>query len=114
MPSGTTEAFYDCMDATGNTNSGKAECIDDEAARQDKRLNDFYRALLSRLKEQNKKQVLIDTQRKWIESRTKDVGFESFIYGKERIEEIESALSDLVRLTQRADLIYTWGGTVDI
>ena len=114
MPSGTTETFYDCMDAKGNTNSGKAECIDGETTRQDKRLNDFYRALLSGLREENTKQALIDAQRKWLETRKNDAEFERFIYGKERIEEIQSALNDLLRLTQRAALLLKWMGSIDI
>lgn len=59
-----TKAYERCIEKAGAVDPAVLECIGDEYARQDKRLNAAYRKLMASLKGERKKQLL-EAQRLW-------------------------------------------------
>jgi uncharacterized protein YecT (DUF1311 family) len=59
-----TKEYSRCIEKAGAVDPLVLECISDEYARQDKRLNAAYRKLMSSLKGERKKQLL-EAQRLW-------------------------------------------------
>ena len=54
-PAGITETFYRCIDKADTDAVASAACLTAEQARQDKRLNANYQALLAKLTPEQKK-----------------------------------------------------------
>ncbi|MCC4608795.1 lysozyme inhibitor LprI family protein [Xanthomonas campestris] len=79
-----------------------AACVSQEETVQDRRLNKAYKELLNSLKSDSRTK-LVDAQRAWLQSRTKDGNLETVIYGDSQAENIESAEAAMLRLTARAD-----------
>ena len=66
---GLSKEYSDCMNKVENgTTSGMLQCGGEELDRQDARLNDAYRKLLSKLSPDRKK-ALLKGQRAWIKFR---------------------------------------------
>ncbi|WHO92770.1 lysozyme inhibitor LprI family protein [Xanthomonas campestris] len=80
----------------------QAACISQEEMIQDRRLNKVYKQLLASLKADGRTK-LVDAQRTWLLSRTKDGNLEAVIYGDSQPENIESAEAAMLRLSARAD-----------
>ncbi len=57
--------FAKCIEQSGGTDPGMLDCIGAEEKRQDKRLNDAYKKLMSELSP-GRKQGLQDAQRLWL------------------------------------------------
>ena len=57
--------YSKCIEQSGGTDPGMLDCMGAEAKRQDKRLNDVYKKLMSELKPERKRQ-LQEAQRIWI------------------------------------------------
>ncbi|UXA55088.1 lysozyme inhibitor LprI family protein [Xanthomonas prunicola] len=79
-----------------------AACVSQEETVQDRRLNKAYKQLLTSLKADGRAK-LVDAQRAWLLSRTKDGNLEAVIYGDSQPENIESAEAAMLRLSARAD-----------
>ena len=65
---GLSKEYSDCMNKVENTTSGMLQCGGEELDRQDARLNDAYKKLLSKLSPDRKK-ALLKAQRAWIKFR---------------------------------------------
>jgi uncharacterized protein YecT (DUF1311 family) len=62
---GLTAEYSRCIDKAGGVDPAMLDCIDAETRRQDKRLNDVYKKLMSKLNPERKKQLL-EAQRLWL------------------------------------------------
>ena len=71
---GLSKQFSSCMDKAGGVTMDMLECIDAETKLQDGRLNKAYRAAMSPLSADRKKQ-LQQAQRAWITYRDANCGF---------------------------------------
>lgn len=103
-PAGITEAFYQCIDKADSNTVASAACLTAEHARQDKRLNVTYKALLDKLKPDEKKE-LIDAERAWLKFNESNGIFESSIYPNETVYNLEQSQNDIFSLCARADAL---------
>ena len=89
------------MDASGGATFKMIDCINDEHAKQDKRLNAAYKQLGSQVSPEQKKQLLT-AQRLWIKYRDANC---SFYYDPDggSLARINAAGCDLEMTTQRAN-----------
>ena len=69
-----SDEYSSCIDQSGGNNFEMSECISKEYAIQDKKLNEVYKKLMSKLSDQ-RKQVLRDAQRQWIAYTEKNCDF---------------------------------------
>jgi uncharacterized protein YecT (DUF1311 family) len=69
-----TKEYSRCIEKAGAVDPLVFECISDEYARQDRRLNAAYRKLMSSLKGERKKQLL-EAQRLWSKYTEANCGF---------------------------------------
>lgn len=70
----TSPQFSTCMDRSGGVTENMIDCIATENQRQDKRLNKAYKALMSDLSAERKKQLL-EAQRAWLKFRDTNCSF---------------------------------------
>ena len=70
----TSKPYAACLDAAGGATFAMQDCISAELERQDRRLNEAYKALMGSVPEKRKAQ-LRDAQRKWIEFRDANCEF---------------------------------------
>ncbi|MCC4605870.1 lysozyme inhibitor LprI family protein [Xanthomonas campestris] len=100
-PKGLSTTYVTCQkQARGAVEH--AACVSQEETVQDRRLNRTYKELLESLNADSRTK-LVDAQRAWLQSRTKDGNLEAAIYGDSQAENIESAEAAMLRLTARAD-----------
>src|SRR5262245_5619063 len=59
-----TKEYLTCIEQSGGVTAQMLRCTSDEAARQDARLNENYKKLMSKLTA-NRKKVLLEAQRAW-------------------------------------------------
>jgi uncharacterized protein YecT (DUF1311 family) len=69
-----TQDVVTCMDKSGGGTAEMIECASDEKARQDARLNEIYKKLMSKLPAKRKKELL-EAQRAWIKFRDANCSF---------------------------------------
>jgi uncharacterized protein YecT (DUF1311 family) len=69
-----SQEYFDCIDRSNGNNFEMSECISQEYAVQDKKLNDVYKQLMNQLPEERKK-ILRDSQRAWISYTDKNCDF---------------------------------------
>lgn len=69
-----TKEYSVCMDKSQGVTVGMLDCAGDELDRQDARLNDNYKKLISKLSRDRKK-VLLEAQRAWIKFRKTNCKF---------------------------------------
>jgi uncharacterized protein YecT (DUF1311 family) len=60
-----TQEYVTCMEKPGGVTAEMIECMSAETARQDARLNENYKRLMSKLSAKRKKELL-EAQRAWI------------------------------------------------
>lgn len=70
----TSSDYAACLDKSGGVTPAMEDCIREELARQDRRLNGAYKTLMDSLPEKRKAE-LRDVQRKWIAFRDANCGF---------------------------------------
>jgi uncharacterized protein YecT (DUF1311 family) len=63
-----TQEYLTCMDKSKGVTSEMMDCISAETARQDARLNENYKRLMSKVSAKRKK-TLLEAQRAWIKFR---------------------------------------------
>ncbi|MDP1665473.1 MAG: lysozyme inhibitor LprI family protein [Methylobacter sp.] len=71
---GLSQTFLACMDQSGGVTVSMIECMNAEAERQDVRLNNAYKDIMSGLSPERKKQ-LQEAQRLWLKYRTANCDF---------------------------------------
>lgn len=103
-PSGITGTFYACVDKAASDTNAAANCLTDEQARQDKRLNTTYKALLSKLDTKAKDQ-LIHAERAWLKFQDANGTLESTVYGSETIGNLQVTENTIFRICERANAL---------
>ena len=77
LAAGETEMSHEystCIDKANGANPGLIDCAAAETKRQDARLNENYKRLMSKLTEERKK-ALVEAQRAWIRFRDANCNF---------------------------------------
>jgi uncharacterized protein YecT (DUF1311 family) len=69
-----TQEYVTCMDKSGGVTGEMIDCMSAERARQDARLNENYKRLMSKLSAKRKKELL-EAQRAWIKFRDANCSF---------------------------------------
>jgi len=69
-----SDEYSTCMDQSGGKNFEMSECISNEYAVQDQKLNEVYKKLMSQLSD-HRKQALREAQRQWIVYTEKNCDF---------------------------------------
>lgn len=103
-PPGITSDFYACIDKADSDTNAAANCLTDEQAHQDKRLNTTYKALLNKLDPKAKDQ-LIHAERAWLKFQEANGALESLIYGSEAVGNLQVTESALFRVCERANAL---------
>ncbi len=80
----------------------QAACLTSESARQDQRLNQAYRQLQAKLTGA-KKTKLVNAQRAWLQSRSRDGELDTALYDDSQPGNLQGELNDVMRLSARAD-----------
>lgn len=70
--------FAACMERAGTQPMPRAACLTAERDRQDRRLNDVYRALMGSLQGERRARS-VEAQRLWVQLRQRDQAFEASI-----------------------------------
>lgn len=103
-PPGITDTFYTCVDKADSDTNAAANCLTDEQARQDKRLNATYKALLSKLDPKAKDQ-LIQAERAWLKFQDATGVLESSVYGSEAVGNLQVTENALFRVCERTNAL---------
>lgn len=103
-PPGITETFYACVDKADSDTNAVANCLTDEQARQDKRLNVTYKALLSKLAPKAKDE-LIHAERAWLKFQEANGALESSVYGSEAVGNLQVTENAIFRICERANAL---------
>lgn len=103
-PVGITAAFYACVDEASSGTNAAATCLTDEHARQDKRLNTTYKALLGKL-DPNAKSELIHAERAWLKFQEANGALESSVYGSEAVGNLQVTENAIFRICERANAL---------
>ncbi|HDS1553113.1 TPA: DUF1311 domain-containing protein [Stenotrophomonas maltophilia] len=98
---GLSPAFITCRDKAQGAIE-QAACLTSESARQDQRLNQAYRQLQAKLTGA-KKTKLVNAQRAWLQSRSRDGELDTALYDDSQPGNLQGELNDVMRLSARAD-----------
>jgi uncharacterized protein YecT (DUF1311 family) len=91
---GYSQKYAACIQSAGSNAQGADACMSNELAYQNDRLNKAYKELLDNVKS-DAKQALIDAERSWVQSRSKDAAFEASLYGSGQSGNAQQLKSDL-------------------
>ena len=69
-----TQEYLTCMDKSSGNTAGMTDCISAETARQDARLNENYKRLMSKLSAK-RRNALREAQRAWVKFRDTNCSF---------------------------------------
>lgn len=105
-PKGVTGDYFSCLDAASGT-IDRAQCMSEEAARQDVRLNSIYKKLLESL-DKDRKELLTRAQREWLTLREKDGAFEASLFDSTQAENLSSEEREIFYVSERADRLQEW------
>ncbi|MFC6840507.1 lysozyme inhibitor LprI family protein [Xanthomonas theicola] len=103
-PPGITSNFFSCVDKANSDNIEIAACMTSERKYQDARLNKSYKALLNVLDGKTKMR-LVEAERAWLDSKTKDETLENLLYGDEQIDNLQQGENDIFRICERANTL---------
>ncbi|WP_426700976.1 lysozyme inhibitor LprI family protein [Rhodanobacter sp. Col0626] len=101
---GLSQAYLSCQKSAGEKLLASDACMTSELKYQDARLNKTYKALLGVLKPESKK-ALVEAERSWLQSQSKDENFESTLYGDTQVENAQQLENKLFRLCARANAL---------
>lgn len=103
---GLSPTFTACKDKAQGAIE-QAACLSSETTRQDQRLNQAYRQLQAKLSGANKTK-LVNAQRAWLQSRSRDGELETALYDDSQPGNLQSGLNDAMRLSARADQLQAY------
>ncbi len=103
---GLSPTFTACRDKAQGAIE-QAACLSSETTRQDQRLNQAYRQLQAKLSGANKTK-LVNAQRAWLQSRSRDGELETALYDDSQPGNLQSGLNDAMRLSARADQLQAY------
>ena len=98
---GLSPTFTACKDKAQGAIE-QAACLSSETTRQDQRLNQAYRQLQAKLTGA-KKTKLVNAQRAWLQSRSRDSELDTALYDDSQPGNLQGELNDVMRLSARAD-----------
>ncbi len=103
---GLSPTFTACRDKAQGAIE-QAACLSSETTRQDQRLNQAYKQLQAKLSGA-KKTRLVNAQRAWLQSRSRDGELETALYDDSQPGNLQSGLNDAMRLSARADQLQAY------
>lgn len=103
---GLSPTFTACRDKAQGAIE-QAACLSSETTRQDQRLNQAYRQLQAKLSGA-KKTKLVNAQRAWLQSRSRDGELDTALYDDSQPGNLQSGLNDVMRLSARADQLQAY------
>ncbi|HBS56099.1 MAG TPA: DUF1311 domain-containing protein [Stenotrophomonas sp.] len=103
---GLSPTFTACRDKAQGAIE-QAACLSSETTRQDQRLNQAYKQLQAKLSGA-KKTKLVNAQRAWLQSRSRDGELETALYDDSQPGNLQSGLNDAMRLSARADQLQAY------
>jgi len=103
---GLSPTFTACRDKAQGAIE-QAACLSSETTRQDQRLNQAYKQLQAKLSGA-KKTKLVNAQRAWLQSRSRDGELETVLYDDSQPGNLQSGLNDAMRLSARADQLQAY------
>jgi len=98
---GLSPTFTACRDKAQGAIE-QAACLSSETNRQDQRLNQAYKQLQAKLSGA-KKTRLVNAQRAWLQSRSRDGELDTALYDDSQPGNLQGELNDVMRLSARAD-----------
>lgn len=101
---GLSPTYISCLKSANEKILAVDACMSSELKYQDARLNKTYKSLLDALKPDAKK-ALLDAERVWVQSKSKDEDFEIALYGDTQVENAQQLENNLYRLTARANAL---------
>lgn len=101
---GFSQTYISCLKAADGRLLDSDACMTSELKYQDARLNKTYKALLGLLKPDSKK-ALVEAERAWLQSQSKDGDFESTLFGDTQVENAQQLENRLYRLCARANAL---------
>jgi uncharacterized protein YecT (DUF1311 family) len=112
-PPGISDEFYACVDRANSDTNAAANCLTEEHARQDDRLNARYTALLGKLTPKAKDE-LINAERAWLKFQEKNGVLESSVYGSEAVANLQVTQNEIFRICERANALDDYLFMVDL
>ena len=103
---GLSPTFTACRDKAQGAIE-QAACLSSETTRQDQRLNQAYKQLQAKLSGA-KKTKLVNAQRAWLQSRSRDGELDTALYDDSQPGNLQQKLNDTERLRARADQLETY------
>lgn len=103
-PQGITDTFYACVDKAGSDTIAAANCLTEEHARQDARLNAKYKVLIGKLHPEARDE-LVHAERAWLKFQEMNGALESSIYGSEAAANLQVAQNEMFRICERANAL---------
>ncbi|WP_266172184.1 lysozyme inhibitor LprI family protein [Dyella subtropica] len=103
-PRGITTTFYACIDKAGSDTVATGACLSAEKQTQDTRLNTAYKALLAKLKDKAKDE-LIAAERAWLDFHHKNGDFEATLYGDASVADLQVTQNEIFGLCERANAL---------
>ncbi len=103
---GLSPTFTACRDKAQGAIE-QAACLSSETTRQDQRLNQAYKQLQAKLSGA-KKTKLVNAQRAWLQSRSRDGELDTALYDDSQPGNLQSGLNDVMRLSARADQLQAY------
>lgn len=103
---GLSPTFTACRDKAQGAIE-QAACLSSETTRQDQRLNQAYKQLQAKLSGA-KKTTLVNAQRAWLQSRSRDGELDTALYDDSQPGNLQSGLNDVMRLSARADQLQAY------
>jgi uncharacterized protein YecT (DUF1311 family) len=101
---GLSSTYTACLKSANEKTLAVDACMSSELKSQDARLNKVYKSLLDTLKPDAKK-ALVDAERVWLQSKSKDEGFETALYGDTQVANAQQLQNNLYRVTARANAL---------
>lgn len=101
---GVSPTYSSCQKSASGKVLASDACMTSELKYQDARLNKTYKALLDTLKPGSRK-ALVEAERTWLQSASKDQDFESSLFGGTQAENAQQTENKLYRLCARANVL---------
>ena len=105
-PKGITGTYFSCLDGASGTIE-RAQCMSEESARQDARLNSIYKKLMDSL-DKERKELLVQAQREWLVLREKDGTFEASLFDNTQAENLSAEEREIFYTSERANRLDEW------
>ena len=103
-PQGITTRLYACVDKAADNPDAIGACLSTEKTAQDDRLNTTYKTLLGKLNGKAK-EALMTSEQAWQDFHAKTAAFETTVYGKGTLDDLQRLENEIFRLSERANAL---------